>query len=70
MAEWLTIKGLEEEKVDRLEEEIRKRIAEKKALGLLSDRDVEEMVDMPLRPLPDIQDVQNIYENMLFRPKR
>ncbi len=70
MAEWLTIKGLEDAEVDRLEEEIRKRIADKKALGLLSDRDVEEMVDMPLRPLPDIQDVQNIYENMLFRPKR
>ena len=70
MAEWLTIKSLEDAEVDRLEEDIRKRIAEKKALGLLSDRDVEEMVDMPLRPLPDIQDVQNIYENMLFRPKR
>ena len=41
----------------------------KKAQGLLTDRDVEEIIEMRLRPLPDIQDVQSVYENLLFFQK-
>lgn len=70
MSEWLSIKSLGEEETARLEEEIRRRIAEKKARGLLTDKDVDEMVDMRLKPLADIQDVQSVYENTLFDPKR
>ena len=66
MSEWLSIRSLSEEETLRLEEDIRLRIAEKKARGLLTDRDVEEMVDMRLKPLADIQDVQSVYENTLF----
>jgi hypothetical protein len=70
MSEWLSIKSLGEEETVRLEEEIRRRIAEKKARGLLTDKDVDEMVDMRLKPLADIQDVQSVYENTLFDPKK
>jgi hypothetical protein len=70
MSEWLTIRSLSEEETLRLEEEIRRSIADRKARGLLTDRDVEEMVAMRLKPLADIQDVQNIYENMLFELKK
>jgi hypothetical protein len=52
--------------VDRLEADVRAAIAEKKARGLLTDRDVEEIVEMRLKPLPDIQDVQSVYENTLY----
>jgi hypothetical protein len=69
MAEFLKIASLEPEEVDRLEEDIRRIIAEKKALGLLTDRDVEEIAAMRLRPLPDLQDVQSVYENCLFPRK-
>jgi hypothetical protein len=70
MAEWLTIKSLDDAEIDRLEDDIRRVLAEKKSLGLLTDRDVEEMIEMRLRPLPDIQDVQSVYENFLFGPKK
>jgi len=67
MGEFLTIASLEEAEVRRLEEEIRRAIAEKKALGLLTDRDVDDIIHMKLKPLPDIQDVQVVYENFLYR---
>ena len=67
MAEFLKIPSLSDAEVDGLEAEIRRRIEDKKALGLLTDRDVEEIVAVTLRPLPDIQDVQSVYENLLFR---
>jgi hypothetical protein len=69
MSEWLSIKSLGEEETARLEAEVRRRIADKKARGLLTDKDVDEMVDMRLKPLADIQDVQSVYENTLFDPK-
>ncbi|MCX6559903.1 MAG: hypothetical protein NTZ26_05250 [Candidatus Aminicenantes bacterium] len=70
MSEWLSIRSLSEEETVRLEEDVRLRIAEKKARGLLTDRDVEEMVDMRLKPLADNQDVQSVYENTLYTPKK
>jgi hypothetical protein len=69
MAEFLKIASLSEAEVDRLEADIRSAIAEKKARGLLTDRDVEEIIEMRLRPLPDIQDVQSVYENTLYTKK-
>jgi hypothetical protein len=69
MSEFLKIASLSDAEVDRLEADIRAAIAEKKAQGLLTDRDVEEIIEMRLRPLPDIQDVQSVYENLLFFQK-
>jgi len=70
MAEFLKIECLMDEEVERIEAEIHRRIAEKKALGLLTDRDVDEVIDMRLRPLPDIQDVQDVYQDALFARKK
>jgi hypothetical protein len=69
MSEFLKIASLSDAEVDRLEADIRAAIAGKKAQGLLTDRDVEEIIEMRLRPLPDIQDVQSVYENLLFFQK-
>jgi len=35
----------------------------------LTEKDIREIEEMRLRPLPDIQDVQNVYENHLFKAK-
>jgi len=70
MAEFLKIASLSEAEVDRLEDDIRLAIAEKKALGRLTDQDVEDIIAVRLRPLPDIQDVQSVYENLLFRKEK
>lgn len=70
MSDWLSIPSLGEEETRRLEEDVRRAIVERKARGLLTDRDVEEMTAMRLKPLADIQDVQSVYENILFVPRR
>ena len=54
----------EERKI--LEETSRPRSKSKKKDGLLTDREVREIQEMRLHPLPDIQDVQSVYEDHLF----
>ena len=66
MTDFLTIKSLGEDEEKRILAEIERRIAAKKAAGLLQDREVREIEEMKLRPLPDILDVQSVYENHLF----
>jgi len=69
MSDFLTIKCLGEAETAQIEKEIEARIAARKKEGLLTDREVREIEEMPLRPLPDILDVQVVYENHLY-PKR
>jgi CO dehydrogenase/acetyl-CoA synthase beta subunit len=70
MSEFLEAKSLTPEEQERLAEEVEKRIAEKLKDGTLTERDVREIEELRLRPLPDIQDVQNVYENHLFKPEQ
>jgi hypothetical protein len=58
--------GLTEEEQAQLADQIEQRIAGKLKDGTLSEREVREIEEMRLRPLPDIQDVQSVYENHLF----
>lgn len=69
MSDFLAIKCLGEAETVKIEKEIEARIAARKKEGLLTDREVREIEEMPLRPLPDILDVQVVYENHLY-PKR
>jgi hypothetical protein len=69
MSDFLTAKCLGEAETARLEKEIEARIEARKKEGLLSDREVREIEEMPLRPLPDILDVQVVYRDHLY-PKR
>jgi len=52
--------------VDEIMAAIGKRIQEKKDSGLLKQRDIEEIIEMELQPLPDFQEIPNIYDPMLF----
>lgn len=58
---------MDEKKEKRIVEEIEHIIAQKKREGLVSEREIREIEEMKLRPLPDIQDVQGVYEDMLFK---
>jgi hypothetical protein len=58
--------SLTDEEKARLAQEIEQRIAGKLKDGTLTEREVREIEEMRLRPLPDIQDVQSVYENHLF----
>lgn len=67
MNEFIKIKSMDEKKEKRIVEEIEHIIAQKKREGLVSEREIREIEEMKLRPLPDIQDVQGVYEDMLFK---
>jgi hypothetical protein len=66
MKDFLEIACLPPEEVRRLEEEIEKTIAAKMSEGLLTEREIREVEEMPLRPIPDLLDVQSVYENHLY----
>jgi hypothetical protein len=69
MTDFLKIPSLGDDEVERLEREIEARIAARIKDGLLAEREVREIEEMRLRILPDLQDVQSVYENHLYRPK-
>jgi hypothetical protein len=69
MTDFLKIPSLGDDEVERLEKEIEARIAARIKDGLLAEREVREIEEMRLRILPDLQDVQSVYENHLYRPK-
>lgn len=69
MTRFFDIFCLSESEQERLSQEIERRLEEKKKQGILTEREILEIEAMKLRPLPDIQDVQSVYEDHLFRPK-
>ena len=69
MSDFLKIPSLGDDEVERLEREIEARIAARIKDGLLAEREVREIEEMRLRILPDLQDVQSVYENHLYQPK-
>ena len=69
MTAFLRIPCLTEAEERKVLEEIEAQIESKKKDGLLTDRDVREIQEMRLNPLPDIQDVQSVYDDHLFSLK-
>lgn len=69
MTEFIEIKCLSKEEQKRIREEIEKRIAEKKKEGIFTEKEIRQIVEMKLSPLPDILDVQSVYESFLYERK-
>ena len=69
MKDFLKIECLSEEEQKAIQDEIRGKIAEKIKEGVFSEREIREIENMRLRPLPDIQDVLSVFEAHLFRRK-
>jgi len=69
MTKVIEISCLSEEEQEKITAEIEARIEEKKREGVVSEHEIREIEEMRLRPLPDIQDVQSVYEDFLFRTK-
>ncbi|MCX7973701.1 MAG: hypothetical protein N3B16_04285 [Candidatus Aminicenantes bacterium] len=67
MGRFFEIACLSQDEQEQINDQIERQIQEKKKLGLLSDREIQEIETMRLRPLPDIQDVQSVYEDHLFK---
>jgi len=66
MHDFLDIACLPPDEVKKIEAAIVGNIREKTAEGLFSERDIREIEHMPLRPIPDLLDVQSVYENHLY----
>jgi len=69
MPDFLKVQCLAEGEEKKLLADIEARIAAKKKEGRLTDREVREIQEMRLKPLPDIQDVQSVYESHLYTDK-
>jgi hypothetical protein len=70
MTGFLNVPSLTPDEQAALEREIEARVEAKKKTGLLTDREVREIEEMRLRPLPDIQDVQSVFESHLYTRRR
>ncbi len=70
MSAFLSVPCLGPDEEAALERDIEARVEARKKAGLLTDREIREIEEMRLRPLPDIQDVQSVYESHLFTRKR
>ncbi len=64
MADFLKIKCLTEDEQEKILRDIEKKIAQKIKEGIFTEREIREIEHMKLRPLPDILDVQNVYEKL------
>jgi len=67
MSDFLEIKSLDRKTQRKMLEEIERRIEEKKRESAFTEREIREIEEMRLHPLPDIQDVQSVYDNHLFK---
>lgn len=66
MKEFLEIACLPSAEVRQLEADIEQAIAAKLKEGLYTEHEIREVAEMPLRPIPDLLDVQSVYENYLY----
>ncbi len=69
MPDFLKAPCLAKNEEKKLLEDIEARIAAKKKDGLLTEREVREIQEMRLHPLPDILDVQSVFESHLYTDK-
>ncbi len=69
MSRFFEIGCLPEAEQEKLAAEIEDAIAAKIKDHLLTEKEVREIEEMRLKPPLDILDVQNVYENHLFREK-
>ncbi|MEE9501878.1 MAG: hypothetical protein V3V48_07365 [Candidatus Aminicenantaceae bacterium] len=66
MSNFLEIKSMKEKDQKKIMAEIAKRIEEKKKNGVFTEKEIREIEKMELNPLPDILDVQSVYESFLY----
>lgn len=73
MADFLEIKSMKKEDQKKILHEIHESIEEKKKKGAFTEKEIRDIEKMELHPLPDILDVQSVYESFLYgkdRPKK
>jgi len=69
MPEFFEIKCMKKEDQEKIFKEIEQRIRLKLKDGIFTEREIREIEQMKLHPLPDIQDVQSVYEKLELEEK-
>ncbi len=64
MTDFLKIKCLTKKEQEKILEEIEKKIEQKIKDGILTVREIRDIEHMKLCPLPDILDVQSVFEKL------
>ena len=64
MADFFEIKCLTKEEQKQILKDIENEIQKKIKEGIFTEREIREIEHMKLRPLPDILDVQSVYEKL------
>jgi len=64
MTDFLKIKCLAKKDQEKILEEVEKKIEQKIKDGILTVREIRDIEHMKLRPLPDILDVQSVFEKL------
>jgi len=64
MTDFLVIKCLAKKEQEKILAEIEKKIEQKIKDGMFTVREVHEIEQMKLHPLPDILDVQSVFEKL------
>lgn len=70
MADFLEIKSMKKEDQKKILHEIHESIEEKKKKGVFTEKEIRDIEKMELHPLPDILDVQSVYESFLYGKDR
>ncbi|MBN2246818.1 MAG: hypothetical protein JW755_13355 [Candidatus Aminicenantes bacterium] len=66
MGRFMEIKCLEDDQQKEISEKIEKNISRKLKEGIFSKKEIRDIEEMRLQPLPDIQDVQSVYKELEF----
>jgi len=70
MDDFMEIKSLKKEEQARILADIMQSIKNKKKEGILTEKEVREIEEMRLQPIPDIQDVQSVFEGLDLKKKK
>lgn len=66
MGNFMEIKCLKENEQKKIMEKIEDSISSKLKEGIFSNKEIRDIEEMRLLPLPDIQDVQSVYRELDF----
>jgi hypothetical protein len=66
MSDFLEIPFLDKKAKEKILREIEGKISRKKKEGVYSEKEIREIEELKLRPIPDLLDVQSVYKDVLF----
>ena len=70
MEQFMEIKCLKENEQKKILENIEKSISKKIKEGVFTYKEIRDIEEMRLQPLPDIQDVQSVYDELVFSEEK